>query len=153
MAVTDYPLVIAQFDHQGHPRRTEHWSLVAMQGGGGNAHVFEIAGNRSNFNYNPHHTQCFGRDQDMRGGCQVGTIPATSIAWMKERLRTVEIVYNDVNFDCQDWVLNVLRIRQAEGVTITLTAEDKIREEMAAEKVRWDFGDDTVEDRLFASSS
>ncbi|KAG6840142.1 hypothetical protein C0991_008579 [Blastosporella zonata] len=146
-----YPLIIAQFNLQGHPGPSEHWSLVAMADKN-NAFVFEISGNSSNFKFNPHHLPHFGRNQSLRGGCQVGTVQAESMEWMEDRLSELAIVYNDPNFDCQTWVLiaiNTLRQADTTGVAITLTDEAKIREEMELEKQRWDDGDDTVEDRLF----
>ncbi|RDB28042.1 hypothetical protein Hypma_002197 [Hypsizygus marmoreus] len=147
--MTSYPLIVAQYELEGpHPRRTEHWNLVVLQDPN-HAHVFDIIGNHSNFQYYPYYTDRFSRMQRLQGGCHVGTISAAQLKWLETRLRSVEIVYNDVNFDCQDWVLNALRMLREDGLAITLTSEKTIREELKREQERWDVGDDTLEDRLF----
>lgn len=146
--MTSYPLIVAHYDLQGHPRRTERWSLVALQDAN-NVFEFELTGSWNNYQYIAGHKTRFGRTQTLRGGCKVGTIPAAKIDWLKTRLRDIEVVYNDINFDSQDWVLAALRMLRADGLPISLTSETNIREELAAERVRWDVGEDTIEDRLF----
>ncbi|KAG6813702.1 hypothetical protein H0H92_008109 [Tricholoma furcatifolium] len=129
------PLIVAQYDLQGHPRRTEHWSLVALSDAQ-NGYEFELSGNWNNFQYKAGRITCFGRTPALRGGCHVGSVPPGRIEWLRERLRDVEVVYNDVNFDCQDWVLGALRMLQADGMGIRLTSEVNIRRELAVERVR-----------------
>ncbi|KAF8079311.1 hypothetical protein FPV67DRAFT_110024 [Lyophyllum atratum] len=147
--MASYPLIIAQFDLPNHPRRTEHWRLVALQDKD-NAHEFELAGNWSNFQYVAGRATRFGRLQTLRGGCQVGTVPIERIEWLKTRLAAVEIVHNNLDFDGQNWILNALKMLRADGMPVTVTSEVSIRKELALEKERWDAGEDTVEDRLFA---
>jgi len=45
-------LIVAQFSIKGHPRRTEHWSIVVLfnQNDG---YVFELVGNYDTFTYEP----------------------------------------------------------------------------------------------------
>ncbi|KAF8163397.1 hypothetical protein B0H34DRAFT_322003 [Crassisporium funariophilum] len=93
----------------------------------------------------------FSRSETLRGGCLVGHIAPDKLDWLKTRLQGVTIVYNDPEFDCQTWVLDALRfIRDDEGVEVRNTNEERIRKELALEKERWDSGEDTIENRLFA---
>ena len=48
--MSTYPLVVAQYRIEGHPRRTEHWSLIAIMSKG-NARVYEIIGSYDSFAY------------------------------------------------------------------------------------------------------
>jgi hypothetical protein len=63
----------------------------------------------------------------------------------------VIIVYGDPEFDCQTWVLDGLRLIQRDGVDVRTTSEERIRQELALERERWNNGDDTLEERLFPS--
>jgi len=142
------PLIIAQYAITGHPRRTEHWSLVALQTKY-DATIFEIQGNYDSFKYEPHDVTKFATSQSLRGGCHIGTIAVDKIKPLQERLKAIEVVRNDPNFDCQTWVMEALRLMKEDGDITVDVGEARIRQELAREKDRWESVEDTVEDRLF----
>ncbi|KAF8065005.1 hypothetical protein FPV67DRAFT_1450842 [Lyophyllum atratum] len=149
--MASYPLIVAQYNLEGHPRRTEHWSLAALLDVD-RAHIFELAGNSSTYQYSSQIDNRFGRSQRLRGGCHVGSIAADKVDWLENRLRDVTVVYGDEEFDCQTWVLEALRlISNDNGVELRVISEKLIREELIREIERWESGEDTVEDRLFHS--
>lgn len=146
------PLVVAQYKIEDHPRRTHHWSLVALMNRS-NARVFQLIGNKNNFQYRVGHTNQFTRSKTLRGGCQVGHIEADKLDWLAQRLQEVDITYNDLDFDCQTWILGALRLlHNDEGVEISIISEKAIREELKEEENRWEQAEDTIEERLFPSA-
>ena len=103
-----HPLIVAQYDLQGHHRRTEHWSLVVMFNLN-DAHVFEIIGNTDTYEYVPRPIARFSSSNKLRGGCQIGMIRRDLIGWLEVRLRQVQIIRNNPQWDCQDWVMEAIR--------------------------------------------
>ncbi|EGO31234.1 hypothetical protein SERLADRAFT_377101 [Serpula lacrymans var. lacrymans S7.9] len=142
------PLIVAQYGITGHPTRTEHWS-IAILSSKMNARIFELAGNYDTFVYAPKTVTRFTQSQSMMGGCHIANIPASRVNWLEERLKSVPVIRNDPNFDCQTWVIEALRLMKYDGVISQNISEVAIRTEMAKEKERWDVADDTVEVRLF----
>ena len=101
--MSTYPLVVAQYRIEGHPRRTKHWSLVAIVSKG-DACIYELVGSYDSFAYKPQKVNGFGRSRRLRGGCKVGEIPANS----ETKLQDVRVVRNNPDFDCQTWVMNAI---------------------------------------------
>jgi hypothetical protein len=143
-----YPLIIIQYPISGHIRRTEHWSLVAMKSRQ-EAYVFEVVGNHDTYAYVPRLDTSFGQSQTTHGGCQVGTITAEKLDWLEKRLKDVAVVPHDIEFDCQTWVIDAVRMLKNDGVEITEVSERNIRTELARESERWEVAEDTIEERLF----
>jgi hypothetical protein len=142
------PLVVIQFPLIGHIKRTEHWSIVALESRR-EAFVFEIVGNFDTYVYAPRFDSAFGKCQETRGGCQVGTIAVEKLEWMTGRLRDIRIVRNDAEFDCQTWVMEAIRMLKNDGVDMKEISERNIRAELALEMERWEIAEDTIEERLF----
>jgi len=143
-------LIVAQFAIEGHPRRTEHWSLVALRSKN-DAHVFELKGNYDSFTYVPSDVTEFAANPSLRGGCHVGTVGADKVESLKTRLRDVEVIRNNPNFDCQTWVMEALRVMKEDGDIIEDISEARIRGELGMEKDRWESVEDTLETRLFTN--
>jgi hypothetical protein len=146
-----YPLIVAQYAIEGHPRRTEHWSLVALESQR-IGHVFELVGNLDTFAYVPKSVSRFGYSTRLRGGCRVGSIARDKLDWLKETLNEVIVVRNNPDFDCQTWVIDALRlVKGSSGVEISNVSERGIREELIQEKERWEQAEPTIEERLYAN--
>jgi len=151
-----YPLVVAQYDLQGHKYLCEHWSLAALETKK-KAHIFRLVGNPDNFAYEATTDSNFAGAHALCGGCLVGNVDPERLEWMKTKLGEVPIIRNKPDdFDCQVWVIESLRfLKEAAepGVEITLVSERGIRKELKDEKERWELGEDTLEDRLFDSAN
>ncbi|PPR00235.1 hypothetical protein CVT26_008984 [Gymnopilus dilepis] len=147
-----YPLIVAQYDLQGHKYLTERWVLAALETKK-KAHIFQLIGNTDNLKYDTRTESNFDGSQTLCGGCMVGSIGLEQIEWMKEKLGEVPIIRNHPEeFDCQVWVIESLRLLKEAarpGVEIKLVSERGIRKELKEEKERWELGEDTLEDRLF----
>lgn len=144
-----YPLVVAQYDLRSHPRRTEHWNVAILESRE-RAHIYELAGDTDTFHYEYKVVSNFARSANFRGGCYVGSITEDKVAWLNEKLREVNIVLHNPDFDAQTWVINAVRhLKGEEGVVIEEVRERVIRAELELEKDRWDAVEDTIEDRLF----
>jgi hypothetical protein len=144
-------LIVIQHAIEGHPRRTEHWSLVALESLR-TGHEFELIGNIDTFAYVPKVVERFGNYMSLRGGCLVGQIAKDKLGWLKEKLQEVTVVRNNPDFDCQTWVIDALRILKeshGEGVEIDNIIERDIRAELEQEKERWELAEATIEERLF----
>jgi hypothetical protein len=144
----DLPLIIAQYAIYGHPRRTEHWALVALQSKH-NGREFQIVGNTDTFTYDSGDVSEFSASSTLRGGCLVGYVAANSLDRLDEKLRGIKIIRGDPNFDCQTWVISALEAIDSDGIQITERREEPIRTELKLDKARWDVAEDTVEERLF----
>ena len=147
--MSTYPLVVAQSRIEGHPRRTEHWSLIAIMPKG-NARVYELVGSYDSFTYKPHEVNGFGRSHDLRGGCKVGEIPADSLDWLATKLQDVQVVRNNPEFDCQNWVMNAiwLLMEMGTGIIDSHINERFIRDELKTEDERWEVADHTLFERM-----
>jgi hypothetical protein len=115
------------------------------------AHVFEIIGNTNTYEYVPRPVARFSSSNKLRGGCQIGVIRRDLIGWLEDRLQQVQIIRNNPQWDCQDWVMEAIRWMKWNGVIAADidTRESRIRAELVGEKERWEVADDTVEYRLF----
>ncbi|KZW02816.1 hypothetical protein EXIGLDRAFT_601406 [Exidia glandulosa HHB12029] len=154
------PFIVAQYHLEGHHRRTEHWSLAALSSRS-RAHIFEVVGTDATFNYAPRLDTDFARNPLFRGGCIVGHVRASGIAQLTELLRAVRVVRYALDWDCQNWVMDALRLlrdmdlddAEALGFRLVSTSERAMRDELGAEKERWEVADDTIEERLFPASA
>lgn len=148
------PLVVAQYNLESHPRRTEHWALAVLRSRL-KAEIFEVAGTSDTFNYAPRCDDTFSRHPQLRGGCLVGRVRSDRLDWLREALgNSVAIIRYSDAWDCQDWVMDALRYlkdRAEDGVEVRIARERAIREELVLERERWDTAEDTIEERLFSA--
>jgi hypothetical protein len=148
MSSSSLPLIIAQFAISGHPRRTEHWALVALWSKN-NGRVFQIVGNTDSFTYDAGDVDEFSASSTFCGGCLVGYVEANSLHRLDEKLKDIQIIRGDPSFDCQTWAISALETIDGDGIQITERREQPIRTELMLDKARWDVAEDTVEERLF----
>lgn len=150
--MTSYPLLVAQYAIIGHPRRTEHWSLVVLVSRD-EGYVYEILGDWSDFAYHVRYVEHFLESSSFRGGCIVGQVPGNmeSIFRLERSLEVVSIIHNDSNFDCQDWVLEAIKLLRGTGVINPETDEAMIRNELQDEYERWETGEDNLIERLYSN--
>ncbi|EJD49624.1 hypothetical protein AURDEDRAFT_59280 [Auricularia subglabra TFB-10046 SS5] len=142
------PLIVARYNLDSHPRRTEHWALAVLRSRL-NAEIFEVAGTSDTFNYAARRDDTILRHPQLRGGCLVGRVRSDKLDWMREVLRTgVAVVRYSNAWDCQDWVMDG-RDAAEDGLGILISCERAIREERVSEWERWDAAQDTIEERLF----
>jgi len=143
----NYPLIISQFALVGHPRRTEHWNIVALiskdQG-----RVFELVGNYDTFTYVAKTIPFSSRMVDYRGGFLLCDIARDKLDWLEELLGAVTIIRHNPEFDCQTWVVSGVWKLQEEGLVPRDVTENSIREELEQEKERWEVADDTIVERF-----
>lgn len=148
--MSSYPLIVAQYAIEGHPRRTEHWALVALINKS-TARIYELYGNSDTFGYIPRDETSFDRVLNFRGGCHVGTIPAgiEELLRLEERLREVPVVRGSLDSDSQTWIVQSFRLLREDGILLKGVNEAFVREELGCDKERWETGEDTVNERLF----
>lgn len=150
--MASYPLVLLQYNIEGHPRRTEHWSLVVPLSRS-SAHIFQLEGNYDTFRYEYSYVDKFSESSSMRGGVRIGEIRSDAVLWLKEKLRDVRVVRHDPEFDCQNWVLEAIQLlKDVGGIIYSGITERGVRHELYEEKERWEVADDTIIERLYPSS-
>lgn len=150
--MASYPLVLLQYNIEGHPRRTEHWSLVVPLSRS-SAHIFQLEGNYDTFRYEYSYVDKFSESSSMRGGVRIGEIRPDAVLWLKEKLRDVRVVRHDPEFDCQNWVLEAIQLlKDVGGIIYSGITERGVRHELYEEKERWEVADDTIIERLYPSS-
>ena len=147
MGSSKLPLIISQFALQGHPYRTEHWSIAAVISRE-QAWVFELSGNYDTFTYTPRTTPFSSRILNYRGGFFLCEIAQEKLDWLESLLGTLPVIRLNPEFDCQTWVMSAVRKLQDEGLVPRDVTEIMIREEMAREKETWEVADDTILERL-----
>ena len=137
---------------EGHPRRTEHWSL-AVPLSHSEAHVFQLKGNYDTFHYDYSHiTNRFLESSSVRGGIQIGDIRSDALLWLKEKLEEVQVIRHNPDFDCQNWVLGAIQLLKEVGdIIYSGITEEGVRQELQKEEERWEEADDTIVERLFSS--
>jgi len=140
-----YPLIIAQFALEGHPRRTEHWNISAFISTE-EAQIFELAGGIDSYTFLSSTVSL--RALECRGGFLLCRLPSDRLAWLKELFSTIHIVRANTEFDCQTWVVAAVRKLQDEGYIPRDVTENKIRRELDREKERWEVAEDTLIERL-----
>lgn len=153
MSAINFPLVVAQYELKGHPRRTEHWALAALHSAM-DANIYQIEGGITNYSYQPSMHNTFQRSQKLRGGCLVGSVLSTKLDRLQALLQNVPVIRNDERWDCQVWIIEALRYLKSArepGITVVESSESAIREELKQEQARWADGEDMLEDRLFAA--
>ena len=152
-------LAIAQYDRPGHPSPPghEHWALVVAIPGApsqaGGWQVFQIVGNTDTYCYQ---TKAFCETERalLCGGCAVGELlqGAEGVEWLKDHLESaVEIVRGDPAWNCQRWVVEVVReLRQHPDRVAVLPSfnERKARAVLFKEREDWECGEDHYFGRL-----
>ncbi|KDR76982.1 hypothetical protein GALMADRAFT_246151 [Galerina marginata CBS 339.88] len=150
-----FPLIVAQYELQGHKYRQEHWLLAALEKQQ-TGHIFQLIGNTDTFAYEASIDSDFPTSQTLCGGCLVGSVDSEQLAWVKSKLKEVPVRRNSPEeFDCQNWVMQALRLLKYSphpGVEITEVSESAIREELKKEKEKWETGEETLEDRILNDS-
>ena len=152
--MTSYPLILLQYNIEGHPRRTEHWSLVVPLSRS-HAHVFQLEGNYDTFRYEYSYDNKFSESESssMRGGVRIGEIQPDAVLWLREKLREVRVVRHDPDFDCQNWILEAIQcLKDVGGIIYSGITERGVRQGLYEEKERWEAADDTILERLYPSS-
>ncbi|KAF9011811.1 hypothetical protein BDQ17DRAFT_1233188 [Cyathus striatus] len=146
---TEIPLIIAQYEMKGHPRRTEHWNLIALASPS-RVHVFELRGNVNTYFY----TAEFNVRANLssvptyRGGCHVGQIPVHALQSIKILLAQIQIVKFEPSWDCQVWVMEGVKLLKEHGFVFPQVIESYVRRELAEDMERWNLVEDTVDERL-----
>lgn len=150
--MASHPLVLLQYNIEGHPRRTEHWSLVVPLSRS-DAHFFQLEGNYDTFRYEFSYVNKYSESSSMRGGVRIGEIQPDAVLWLKEKLREVRVVRHDPDFDCQNWALEAIQLlKDVGGIIYSGITERGVRQELREEKERWEVADDTIIERLYPSS-
>jgi len=147
------PLLVAQFELKGHPRRTEHWRLVALASPS-TIHIFEVRGNTDSYTYVPEfnfQTPLY-KISSYRGGCHIGNLPEGSLEAVKEKLTEVPIVKYDSSWDCQVWVMEAIKLLKEDGYIFPHVTEGNVRLELAEDMNLWQEAEDTVDERLLADA-
>ncbi|KAJ3506942.1 hypothetical protein NLJ89_g6584 [Agrocybe chaxingu] len=149
-----HPLFIAQYAIVGHPRRTEHWSIIALLSAK-KARIFELTGNYDTFAYVNYETipTADPRQHDARGGFLLCPISDEKLEWFANALKAIEVVRGTPDYDCQTWVMQAVRLLQDGGLVSRAVTEREIREELEVEKERWEVADDILPERLITEKS
>lgn len=151
-----YPIIVAQFDLPGHPRRTEHWNLMVLISAT-HYHTYELRGNMDTFTY-IHDEELrlppVRANAAYRGGCHIGDIPATPehLQWLDTRLSKQCVVKWDAEWDGQDWVIEAMRMLKDEGLVFPNVSARSVRKDLEEDMERWNEGDDTADERLFSAA-
>lgn len=144
-----YPLIVAQHALEGHPSRSEHWNILVPFD---RVHgmLYELMGNYDTFTYRAEKISHYLESSVIRGGCQIGEIPADSLDCLATKLSEVQIHRNTPEFDCQTWVIEVMRLLQTcTGYILQDITERSIRAELKLEYERWERADDIIFERIF----
>lgn len=145
------PLIVAQYQLHGHRNgpQYKHWSLV-MLWSRDEAYIFDVQGATGTFVYDPRAVKRFNSSRSLRGGYFVGEFPAESLGWLIEKLKEVPIPYYDETWDCQSWVMDALcRLKDVGGIITKNIGRAHIKQELQRDEERFEYGEDTVEERLF----
>jgi len=146
------PLLVVQYEITGHRRRTEHWDLAAIRGDQFNARIFQLKGNTDTFSFDAHEIDGIHHNRaTYLGGVLVGYIHENQLSLLETWLERVPIWRNRTNWDCQDWVVDVLKELWMNHPGIVLpgcSSERFIRQELELEKERDQLGHDLIHERL-----
>ncbi|GLB44142.1 hypothetical protein LshimejAT787_1600720 [Lyophyllum shimeji] len=149
--VMSVPLIVMQYELRGHPRRSEHWALVAPLSRD-DAYVFQLEGTYDTFRYSPGEIHDLATAESMRGGVQVGVIPYNALAWLEEKLREVRIIRHTPDFDCQNWIMEAIQLLKDIGSIIYPGVTERwLRDELRHDMERWQVAEDTLVERLFGN--
>lgn len=143
----NYPLLVVQREISGHPRRTEHWSLVVMLDSS-KGEIHELQGNYDTFHYTYEINQDWTKSSDLCGGCLVGYVTQSTLLQLPEILKEVPIIRHDPDHDCQTWIVEALRVMKDKGIVFRDMTEKKLREELVVELERNETGHDVVYERI-----
>ncbi|KAG5653110.1 hypothetical protein H0H81_002257 [Sphagnurus paluster] len=88
----------------------------------------------------------------MRGGIRIGDIRSDALLWLKEKLKEVQVIRHNPDFDCQNWALGAIQLLKDVGdIIYSGITEERVRQELQKEEERWEEADDTIIERLFSS--
>ncbi|KAI0364575.1 hypothetical protein BV20DRAFT_1057141 [Pilatotrama ljubarskyi] len=147
-------LCIAEYIREGLPDC--HWALVAAIPSNPRTRIFQIVGGTASYGYHTKEVPILA-SKTLCGGCEVGevlgeaSLTSDNVRWLETHLATaVTIVRNDPKWNCQTWVIEVLRELQehADKVRIYPVDTAQIRAKLAEEREHWEFGDDIYYNKL-----
>ena len=116
-------------------------------------HTFEVRGNTDSFTYVAEPTPVpLKKILTYQGGCQVGDILTDSLSQIAEILGEIPIVKHDLLWDCQTWVILATKLLKSAGFVFAQVVEPYVRERQLEDMARWEEAENTVDERLIASS-
>ncbi|KAI0351278.1 hypothetical protein OH77DRAFT_941403 [Trametes cingulata] len=147
-------LCIAEYMREGLP--DYHWALVAAIPYNTRTRIFQIVGGAASYGYQTKEVNILS-SKTLCGGCEVGevlgeaSLSSDNVRWLETHLATaVTIVRNDPKWNCQTWVIEVLReLREhTDKVSIYHVDTTQIRAKLAEEREHWEVGDDIYYNKL-----
>ena len=79
-------------------------------------------------------------------------IPTDSLSQIAEILGEIPIVKHDLSWDCQTWVILATKLLKSAGFVFAQVVEPYVQERQLEDMARWEEAENTVDERLIASS-
>ncbi|TFK72392.1 hypothetical protein BDN72DRAFT_792613 [Pluteus cervinus] len=143
-----YPILVCQFNYQGHSDDAPHWALVVLISRHV-AYIYEVLGGVDNFFFQRRRMETFVGSQTLRGGCKIGEIPADSLDFLEQKLRETPVIRQDPQWTSKTWVVHAIRHLQEYKIVFSHVNERHVRDELASDLKRWHELEDTVVERTY----
>lgn len=116
-----------------------------------NGEMHELRGNYDTFTYVSERKERWTESVALCGGCLIGYVSPSMLPHLRDILQGVTIVKHDRRFDCQTWIIMALRSLQKNGIVFRDMNEQKLRDELAADKERDETGHEVIYERIISS--
>jgi len=114
---------VAQY---GHPllKGAKHWSLLLLKPGG-YAVAYQLSGSTDTYAFKDPEEIQIRKSQTYMGRVDIGNVDATKLGRVDKVLRSVPITRGNLQWNCQNWVIQALYALQNDGFAVdALTLED-----------------------------
>lgn len=116
-------LSVAQY---GHPllKGAKHWSFL-LHKSGGYAIAYQVTGSTDTYTYKDPEEVQIKKSQTYMGRVDVGNVETTGIGRVEEVFKNVPITRGDLQWNCQNWVIQALKALRDDGFAVdALTLEE-----------------------------
>lgn len=153
VASDGYRVYVAQYQRGEDSNRNTlpyHWQICIRTGKGqgptgrSSGTVFHIIGSHNGWGYERKDNITYSATQNWAGAHFVGTVPKDRIGDIDQVLRTVPLVPNRMDWNCQNWVFSALKALKQKGYQISCPAtQADLTLAMTEAYSQWNAGQDS----------
>lgn len=121
------PTTILSVGQYGHPllKGAKHWSFLLLKGDG-IAIAYQVTGSTNTYEFKKPEEVIIKKTQTYLGKVDVGCVDKAKQNDLYEVLKRVEVKRGDINWNCQNWIVESLKALNEEGFEVDALTHDDI---------------------------
>ncbi|OBZ66733.1 hypothetical protein A0H81_13192 [Grifola frondosa] len=142
------PILVSQYNRVNAPSNAQygfHWEICIQSGFDKDrcplGYVYHIVGSTASYGYQKMEGVRYTTSENWRGSFEVGRIKEQDLPAIERNLSQVQILKDDPNWNCQNWVIAALRKLTAQGFINAHYSMEALQHQMNILNEQWEQGD------------